>query len=221
MKVSAIMPARGRRAYTAQAIGCFLSQDYADKELLILDDEDDPATPSCLSVPGVKIFRQGGKMNIGEKRNWLCEKATGEIIVHFDSDDWSAPDRMSQHLSLLAERQVAVVGYHSILFYDVPSDRVVKYRGWIKNYAVGTSLAYRRDWWMNNHFPEDRKIGEDTQFATDARMQKQIFAVDGEKWIVARNHKENTCPRDLNGCSFQPLSLNDLPKGFIECRRAN
>lgn len=228
MKVTAIMPARGRPQLTARAVQSFLSQTYEHKELLILDDEDCPACPPCLSIPGVQIFRQGGKMTIAQKRNWLCEKATGELIAHFDSDDWSAPDRISTQVARLVENNVAVTGYHSILFYDVERNAALKYKGWIPTYALGTTLLFRRSWWAEHPFPTMQVLkvgdpetliinGEDNKFVEVARKQnpKQIFSVDGQKWIVARIHKENTCPKDLQGSSFQPLQLSDLPKEFF------
>lgn len=219
MKVTAIMPARGRPDLAGRAVVSFLSQDYPNKELLILDDEDCQAFPAGYQLGGSGLIRYvaytGERQKIAEKRNWLCENATGEIIMHFDSDDWSAPHRMRTQVERLVESGLSVTGYHSILFYDAERNAALKYRGHISTYAVGTSLAFRRSWWAQNRFIETVTIGEDNEFVKVARKAKQIIAVDGQKSIVARIHKENTCPKDLNGCSFQPLLLSDLPKDFF------
>ncbi len=42
--VSCIMPTRDRRAFVPRAIAYFLRQDYANKELVIVDDGTDPVS---------------------------------------------------------------------------------------------------------------------------------------------------------------------------------
>jgi glycosyltransferase involved in cell wall biosynthesis len=39
--VTCLMPTADRQPFIAQAIRCFLAQDYAEKELVILDDGTD------------------------------------------------------------------------------------------------------------------------------------------------------------------------------------
>ena len=41
--VSAIMPTRSRPALSRAALNCFLAQTYEPRELVILDDDDDPS----------------------------------------------------------------------------------------------------------------------------------------------------------------------------------
>jgi glycosyltransferase involved in cell wall biosynthesis len=230
------MPARGRRELALRAVDCFFAQDYPHKELLIYDDvdelafnKDDIERFSRLGGNTVTHFAHiGQRLTIANKRNFLCEQARGEIIMHFDSDDWSAPTRMSDQVGRLVESGLAVTGYHSMLFYDEDKKLALKYRGWVQSYALGTTLAFLRSWWEQHPFPLMQVLkaggpevpiinGEDNKFVEVARKQnpKQIISVDAGKLMVARIHKENTCPKDVVGCSFQPLALTDLPKDFF------
>ena len=52
MLISAIMPTRGRQAYAIDAVSCFRCQTYPDKELIILDDADNPSFAVIPSLTG-------------------------------------------------------------------------------------------------------------------------------------------------------------------------
>ncbi len=209
--VSAILPTRGRREFARQALESFLDQTYPEKELLILDDIDDPSFPD--GVPhGHRILRWlSNSRLIAKKRNDLCGYAAGPIIMHFDSDDWSAPDRMADQVERLEMSGAAVTGYHSILFFD---GRVFKYIG-SPNYAVGTSLAFTKEWWAKFPFPENVQdgIGEDNEFVCNAYNRGRLCSVDGGSMIVARVHVDNTSKKDVDGFKFVGAA-DSLPKGF-------
>jgi glycosyltransferase involved in cell wall biosynthesis len=85
------MPTFNRRRFAAQAVHYFLAQDYAEKELVIVDDGTELVTDLVPQDPRVRYFRQGKKQPLGAKRNFACEQARGRIIMHCDDDDWSAP----------------------------------------------------------------------------------------------------------------------------------
>lgn len=233
MKVSAIMPTRGRQRLAAIAVISFLSQTYDNKELLILDDAEDPSFDGFRLgySPSQKIeyiSYDGERQTIAAKRNWLCDHARGDIIMHFDSDDWSSPDRMADQVARLTESGKALTGYNSMLFLNAYDDTAWKYHGHSQYYALGTSLAYRREWWASNPFPLTRRVdqhtetalivGEDNAMVNAAKRAGQIITVDADKRMVARIHDGNTCKKDckvdLNGYSFKPVDMSELPKDF-------
>ena len=69
---SCVTPTANRRRFLPQAIHYFLGQDYSNKELII-------GCPAKRSLAKNAIVL------------WL--RARGEIIVHWDDDNWSAPWR--------------------------------------------------------------------------------------------------------------------------------
>ena len=89
--VSCIMPTANRRRFVPLAIRYFLAQDYPNKELLILDDGDDSVADLLPDHPQVRYMREPKGRTLGVKRNRLCELAQGDIIAHWDDDDWHAP----------------------------------------------------------------------------------------------------------------------------------
>jgi glycosyltransferase involved in cell wall biosynthesis len=141
----------------------------------------------------IRILCLGGYTGVGEKRNFGCAQARGELIAHWDDDDYSNPERLSDQVSRLLESGKAVTGYHSMRFTD--GTHWWKYQG-TPNYALGTSLVYRKEFWQANHFPA-LQVGEDNQFTEQASRQKELVTADGEEMMHATNHPGNTSPRML------------------------
>lgn len=212
--VSAIMPTRGRAEWARQALEFFLAQTYPEKELIILDDSDDPSFPVAPDMPGVTYRRTEMRCNIPVKRNACCEMARGEIICHFDSDDYSAPERMADQVALIEQSGKSVVGYHSMLFYSANPLYVAKYRGDQNVFAMGTSLMFKRDFWAVNRFPPSTEIAEDTAFVRMARKHDQLITAEAGKLMVARSHPGNTSEKKMRNSPFVPANVSDLPEGF-------
>jgi glycosyltransferase involved in cell wall biosynthesis len=193
MLVSAIMPTAGRPEMAARAVQGFLAQMWPDKELVIVDDQKRPSFPNGIEHPLVRYFCFAGPFEIGGKRNLCCGRAAGEFIAHWDDDDYSTPDRLSDQLQRLTESGKAVTGYHSMRFTD--GQRWWKYHGTL-DYALGTSLCYRKDWWQVNKFPS-LQVGEDNQFTRNAHAQRQLVSADAGELMYATIHPGNTSPRSL------------------------
>lgn len=191
MLVSAIMPTRSRPQYAQEALGCFLSQTYQDRELVIVDDADDPSFPEGVSLPGVVYHRLNKRLTIGAKRNLACSRASEGVIVHWDDDDVSAPERIEDQLARLVDSNSPLVGYHSMRFLDVQTGEWWKYSG-AKHYALGTSLMYTKEFWRANPFM-DISLGEDNAVVNRA---SRIVSVDAGEMMYARNHASNTDRRE-------------------------
>lgn len=96
--VSCIMPTRNRRAFVPRAVDCFRRQDHPARELVIVDDGDDPIASLVRDLagddPAITYHRLPHPLPLGPKRNLAVSLARGELIAHWDDDDWSAPHRL-------------------------------------------------------------------------------------------------------------------------------
>ena len=216
--VSAIMPTRGRRQWAQQALDCFLAQTYESANLVILDDDEERSFYFAESYyPKVVHYLVPGKLSIAEKRNLAVQAANGSIICHFDSDDWSAPTRIADQLKLLEESGKDVCGFYGVLFYDEIHKRALKYVSG-PDYAVGTSLMYRKSFWEGHRFQKGHpnpNVGEDNRFVRAARDANELVSVDGGSLIVARLHAHNTSVKNpYQGMEYRPVPLEALPAGF-------
>ncbi|HET8853355.1 MAG TPA: glycosyltransferase family 2 protein, partial [Ktedonobacteraceae bacterium] len=117
--VSCIMPTHNRRAFILQALMYFERQDYPRKELIIVDDGDDPVADLIADKPYVHYIALPRKATIGEKRNLACQHARGTIIAHWDDDDWYAPHRLSHQVAPLLTDQADITGMETFRFFDV------------------------------------------------------------------------------------------------------
>jgi len=187
MKISVICPTRNRHHLLPQLVRIFQAQTWPDKELLILDDS--PA-PSPLSAPGVRYFHSTAELSIGAKRNRLIEQASGDVIAHFDDDDYYAPHYLEFMAGQLAEFDFVkldgwyVLGTQSDFFgyWDTRTITDVHYPiapwkvAWDEakrasleagsegdRWGYGFSYVYRREIGAAVGFP-DRNFGEDYAF---------------------------------------------------------
>lgn len=139
----------------------------------------------------IRLIHLDERRNIGEKRNFGCSRAEGEVVCHWDDDDFSAPGRLARQIEMLAGSGLAVAGFHSMKFTD--GENWWKYKG-APRYSLGTALCYRRDWWQSHPF-KPMPIGEDNEFVYAAQAAGQIVSEDAGDLMVAWNHSGNTSPR--------------------------
>jgi len=201
MLVSAIMPTRGRPEMSRRSLDCWRAQTWKEKELIILDDAEDPSFPAGVTEPGVRYLRSAiGRLSIGMKRNDSVAIAKGEMVVHFDSDDIYAPERMADQVQRLMTSGKAVTNYRNIKFTD--GSNWWLNTNWPGGY--GASLCYRRDWWAKHPFP-DTSDSEDWHFVSEAMRADAFVAGDAGDRMVATIHPGNTSPRVI-GAGWIPCS---------------
>jgi glycosyltransferase involved in cell wall biosynthesis len=209
--VSCIMPTFNRRHFVPLAIKCYESQDWPNKELIVVDDGADCVKDLCDAVPSCRYFRTEKFTTLGEKVNFCCEQAQGEIIVTWDDDDWYAPNRITDQVTRLIESGKSLSGYHSILFYD--GTRASKYQGSM-NYATGSSQVYRKEFWAQHRF-ESKDIGYDSTFSGQAQRAQQIVSVDGGQMLVARIHGKSITGNRIG--IGAPVSVDSIPEAYFAC----
>lgn len=188
-----------RQAYTERALLCFAQQTYPESSLFILDTGQRPFDmPSWIGTGLNKRIqlvhmKRGPTDSLGRLRN-LAAFMIGDradILMHWDSDDWSAPGRMeAQVRELLAHPGVDLTGFESMYFYRKP-DRTV-WRYYNKSYCIGTSLAY---WWKAWHesagFPH-LPVGEDHHFQLLLRRTATHAGPLDAPLMIAELHHANT-----------------------------
>jgi glycosyltransferase involved in cell wall biosynthesis len=211
MLLSAIMPTRDRRAFLPAAIECFLRQDYADRELVILDDGSDPVADLIPDDSRIRYLRDERRRNVGAKRNRLCEAARGEVIVHWDDDDWAADWRLRYQMESLLGSEADVCGLSRPLFHEPATDLWYEYRYPVQHrpWLYGATLCYRRTLWQRNQFA-DVRVGEDTRFVWAAAAGR-LLAHDDPTFYVGRIHSGNTSAKRTGDFRWQALPPGTIP----------
>ena len=88
----------GRFQFLREAVGYFLAQDYASKELIILNNAP---TPIACDIPGVTLVNAPGHASLGDCRRTLLKLAHGDIFCTWDDDDRWTPWHLSQGVERL------------------------------------------------------------------------------------------------------------------------
>ena|GEM_PF-556169 len=211
---SCIMPTADRRAFVGQAVEYFLRQDYEPRELIVVDDGADAIGDLLPQDERVRYVRLHERLTVGAKRNLACEQARGEIIAHWDDDDWHAPHRLSYQVAALVRSGAQVCGINRLLFYDVRDGRAWQYvypasqRLWLS----GSTLCYRREFWAANRFA-GVNVGEDARFVWAGRPE-QMHVLTDASFHVGIIHAHNVSPKQTGNAYWSPHPVEELRELF-------
>lgn len=202
--VSCLMPTADRRGLVPRALRYFLAQDYAQRELVVVDDGRESVADLMPEDPRVRYVRLEGRRTLGEKRNECVRLARGELVMHWDDDDWMAPHRISYQVEALLGAGAEVCGLTRMLFYDPEADRLwlYEYPAGGRPWLAGGSLLYTRDFWRRAPFP-DVQIASDTRFIYGQQLQRSV-ALDDHTFYLALIHPGNTSPKRCSGIYWKP-----------------
>jgi glycosyltransferase involved in cell wall biosynthesis len=210
--VSCIMPTYNRREFIPRALHYFLRQDYDSKELIIVDDGTDPIGDLVPKDDRLRYVRLPEKISVGAKRNRACEAARGDLIAHWDDDDWHAPQRLRYQIEALQREHADVCGINRLLFYDAINDRAWQYvypaqrRFWL----AGSSLCYTRSFWAAHRFA-DLNVGEDARFVWSG-VRARMMALPDHAFHVGVIHDRNVSPKRTTSAYWQAISLAEIQR---------
>jgi glycosyltransferase involved in cell wall biosynthesis len=218
--ISCIMPTQNRRAFVRQSLLYFERQDYPNKELIIVDDGDDPVADLVASHPLVRYIALPQKKSIGEKRNIACELARGTIIAHWDDDDWYAPHRLSYQVAPLLAKQADVTALETSCFFDLPNWQAwtcspeLHRRLFVRDVHGGTLVYWRNIWGPNTRYPH-QSLAEDALFLQlvcnrGARLQKMPHACSFA-YVRHSSNAWNIAPgSSMQSAGWQRADLHDF-----------
>lgn len=178
------MPTGARPAFAKEAVARFLAQSWQEKELIIIDELNAPSFDTAPLAGATIIYRKGRGATLGDKRNFAVMLAKGEVIIHWDDDDLSEPDRIDHQVEQLTGFDLTA--YNEMPFLNVETGERYEFRG-AADYAIGTSLCYWKSTWEKRQFAS-RNYAEDWAFADGRKVN--ICPSGGR--ILARIHPENT-----------------------------
>lgn len=104
MSISVITPTEERPSYLLLLYQLLLQQKKTDWEWLIYDSSLRPCKEllECCDAR-IHYIHDLESKTVGEKRNLLIQQARSELIVHFDDDDYYAPNYLSLVEGVLEE----------------------------------------------------------------------------------------------------------------------
>ena len=201
--VSCIMPTCDRRAFAARAVTYYLRQDYANRELVVVDDGSERVDDLLPSSASIRYVRAEQRATVGAKRNLACRMARGDLILHWDDDDWYASNRISIQVAALLDADAEVCGLRQMLFYHSQAEEtwLYEYPAEERRWLIGGSLLYRKTFWQRRPFP-NILVGEDTRFLWSQPLDRAV-ALPDYRFYVAMIHAQNTSRKETRGVYWQ------------------
>jgi glycosyltransferase involved in cell wall biosynthesis len=122
-RISIITPTINRQDLLPSLWDCVRGQSVQDIEWRVHDGSPQRASMfDAINDPRVFYTHEPKQMTIGAKRNALCEAAKGEIIAHFDDDDFYAPRYIEGMVSSMTDLNADFVKLFGFFLYHQTHD---------------------------------------------------------------------------------------------------
>ena len=190
--ISVCTPTFNRRPFIPIMIKCFEHQTYPKDriEWIIIDDGTDKIEDLVCHIPQVKYFKYDEKMTLGKKRNLLNEKATGDIIVYMDDDDYYPPERISHAVDTLKNSKALCAGSSAMFIYFKHINKMIQFGPYGPNHATAATFAFKRELLSKTKFNELSSIAEERQFLKDYTIP--FVQLESIKTILVFSHDHNS-----------------------------
>jgi glycosyltransferase involved in cell wall biosynthesis len=229
--VSVLMTAYNREKYIGEAIESVLASSYSNFELVIVDD--------CSKDRTVEIIREFeqkdsrikfhiNEQNLGDypNRNKAAHFATGEYIMHVDSDDKIYPDAISRSIEAIQKFPEAAFGMchltEGIEPFYLTADKAICNHFFQKAFLVlgpGGTIIKRQYFNSINCFPEKYGPANDMYFNLKAVSHSGVLMMPF-KVIYYRNHegqeKNNHFAYLYHNYNYLKDALKELPLPLTE-----
>lgn len=195
-RISCLMVTANRARLTKRSVACFLAQTWPNRELVIVDDGEEDYAPVLADIPPDRLIhhrlvKDPGK-TLGDLRNLSLDIARGELMSHWDDDDWFHPERLARQQAALGDK-AACWTTATLMHMDDPVWIERPYVGYFKGGAPSTILHRRRD---EIRYPSERK-GEDSTFRDHwIRLGSVMMGPEHAGLLIRCFHGGNTWDRD-------------------------
>jgi len=190
--ISCLCVTKNKPSQLQRAIDCFLYQTYANTELIIVFEDNDPATKEMLASvtdKRIKCFEVPAtpKMSLGALRNFSIAKADGDYFCQWDDDDWYHEARLQVQLDTLLKNHKPACYMVFWLIYDMLNNRSYFSMGpWAGSLLCQKSLVTDQ-----LKYP-DLGRHEDIVFLKALIRQKHVFPVVMPSLYIYAYHGKNT-----------------------------
>ena len=191
MYVSVLIPTFNRKAFSNLISLNIRSQSYPFiKEIIVADDGED-SERLVLDVPFSVLYYKVPRMSIGEKRNFLVSKSTGDYLAHFDTDDIYHRDYLSTSIFNLIKTGKELSGSSDMIMLDTATSKTYKQRCINIDMINEATMVYTRKYADANKF-SNTTSSEGILFCKIA----DIVETRIEDIMVCLCHKNNTVDKN-------------------------
>jgi len=210
--VTVCTPTYDRRAFIPALIQCFEDQTYPREllEWVVVDDGSDPVGDLFEAVEGVKYYRSEERMNLGFKRNFMHTKASGEIIVYMDDDDYYPADRVLHAVHKLRSRpNIMIAGSSKMYIYFKELNKIYQFGPYGPNHATAGTFAFKRELLDLTSYDDNALVSEERHFLKGYTIP--MVQLESRSTILVFAHSQSTYDK-------RRLLINPDPKSVRETK---
>ena len=187
MYVSILIPTFNRRRFSELITHNILAQTYPFiKEVIVADDGYDDERLN-LKLPCSVLYYKLPRMTIGDKRNFLISKASGDYLAHFDTDDMYSRDYLSSSIFNLIKNGKGLSGSSDMLMLDTATKTTYKQRCINMDMINEATMCYTKSYAETHKF-SNTMSSEGISFCEI----KEITETPIEEIMVCLAHDSNT-----------------------------
>ena len=181
--------------------------------MIVVDDGTDSVEDLVSGITGVRYIRLPKRTAIGAKRNAACEAAMGEVIAHWDDDDWYAPNRLCYQVAPIVADKAEITGLTNSYVLQVPESvfwttgEELHRRMFVGDVHGGT-LVYRKSLFEEGIRYPVANLAEDAALIRQALQRKKrlVKLANPGIFVYVRHHR--------NAWRFEPGRFLDT-KGWM------
>jgi glycosyltransferase involved in cell wall biosynthesis len=168
-----------RNILLGESIKCFLDQDYGNKELVVVNDQEGVSLRMSPLPDNIQIYNHPKRFDsLGQKRNYLKSLAHGEYFCIWDDDDLYAPFRLSESVYFMEMYPEPDIIKPQDAFISVDNEK----------YQVATNRFHaqaviRKSYMDKTQYPL-KSIGEDAVFERTANIK--LIDMFPSFWAILR-----------------------------------
>jgi glycosyltransferase involved in cell wall biosynthesis len=225
-KVSVLMAVYNAEQWLQESLDSLLRQDYADLQILCVDDGSTDSSWAILEDYAardarVEIFRLPANGGQAAARNYALQHATGDYVAYLDSDDWMSEDAIGKCIGVFSSHpETDVVLWRLVLVeadgqrdYPMPPFTVKSGRDAFResiDWSIHGCYVARRELYLR--FPYDatcRSYSDDNTTRLHYYVSRQVRCCDGIYYY--RYHAESVT-HQVSVRRFDHLRANESMK---------
>ena len=225
--LSVIICTHDRAEILPDAMRSVLAQDFADYELVVVDDgstDDTREVVESMSDPRLRyVYRPNGGLSAA--RNTGADAARGELVVFLDDDDQFTPDMLRRVASVVEPSRRTVVTWAAQVIDEngapiqtlVPRDLGGAFADYRGVFQAGTFAVPRDLYFEVGGFDEELRTSHQTEFAlrllpSCRAAGVDVVALDEPLTIIAlrqADRRERNDPRRLLDATLRILERHE------------
>lgn len=220
-KVSVILVVYNGENYVAEAIESILAQDYADREVVVVNDGSTDRTQEIIdSFGGYLRSIYQPNQGLGAGRNTGIDAASGDYLAFLDHDDlWPKTKLSVQMAQMTAEEPILFSHVQQFICPTLSTEerrKVVVDESILPGYIAGTMLLSKKRFLQVGYFREQNEVGDFIDWYLRAQERGAPMRLLGETLLFRRVHRDNM---GRKAALYTPKAYLHILKASLDRRR--